>query len=113
MKRLFLTGVAALSVSVAHANEAHRTVLGLEWGGKLIDHIERWQALDKSGDVIEIRGPCVSACTMVMAFIPRERLLRWNRLGASPPALAYGISGLRSRGDGRWAGFKRVGCTAP
>src|SRR5258708_13635650 len=74
MKTLLVAGVAAVSVSVAHANEAHRTELGLEWGGNLIDHIERWQALDKSGDVIEIRGPCVSACTMVMAFIPRERL---------------------------------------
>jgi hypothetical protein len=51
-----------------------KTVLYNEPGGILQDHIKRWQALAASGDNVEIRGPCVSGCTMIMAFIPSDRI---------------------------------------
>src|SRR5262249_35676451 len=35
---------------------------------------DRWQALAASGDDVEIRGPCVSACTLIVAFVPTDRI---------------------------------------
>ena len=52
----------------------HTTVLYLERGGILHEHIKRWLDLAKSGDDVEIRDQCASACTLIMAFVPRERI---------------------------------------
>jgi hypothetical protein len=51
-----------------------KTVLYDEPGGILFEHVNRWIALARSGDDVEIRGPCTSACTMIMAYVPKERL---------------------------------------
>jgi hypothetical protein len=51
-----------------------KTVLYHEPGGILADHLRRWQALALTGDEIEIRGPCASGCTMIMAYILNDRL---------------------------------------
>jgi hypothetical protein len=50
------------------------TVLQAEAGGGLSVHVRRWQELARSGDNVEVRGPCFSACTMVVAYVPKERL---------------------------------------
>jgi len=50
------------------------TVLYYEPGGRLDEHEKRWKELAESGDDVEIRGPCFSGCTMIMAYVPRERL---------------------------------------
>jgi len=36
--------------------------------------IKRWQALAASGNDVEIRGQCVSGCTLIMAYVPSERI---------------------------------------
>ena len=51
-----------------------KIVLYEERGGRIVDHWERWKALAAQGGEVEIRGPCWSACTLIMAHIPRERL---------------------------------------
>jgi hypothetical protein len=51
-----------------------KTVLYEERGGRIVDHWERWKALAAEGGEVEIRGPCWSACTLIMAHVPRERL---------------------------------------
>src|SRR5262245_10588687 len=45
-----------------------------EPGGVIKEHIERWQALARSGADVEILGPCYSACTLIVAYVPKERL---------------------------------------
>jgi hypothetical protein len=45
-----------------------------EMGGFLIDYWKRWQALALSGDDVEIRGICQSACTLIMVYVPNDRL---------------------------------------
>jgi len=37
-------------------------------------HVNRFKRLANSGDSVEIRGPCFSACTMIVAYVPKERL---------------------------------------
>ena len=45
-----------------------------EPGGVIKKHIERWQELARSGSDVEILGPCYSACTLILAYVPKERL---------------------------------------
>jgi hypothetical protein len=49
-------------------------VILFERGGVIKEHIERWQELARSGLDVEILGPCFSACTMIVAYVPKERL---------------------------------------
>jgi hypothetical protein len=51
-----------------------KTFLGREPGGRIDQHIERWKAVAASGAHVEIRDFCWSACTLVLAYVPRERL---------------------------------------
>jgi hypothetical protein len=66
------------------------TVILFEPGGVITEHIERWRELARSGGDVEILGPCYSACTLIVAYVPKERLcfgafatlqfhLAWNR----------------------------------
>jgi hypothetical protein len=50
------------------------TVLYYEHGGDVLEHWNRFLKLAGSGDDVEIRGACVSACTLIMAHIPSDRL---------------------------------------
>jgi hypothetical protein len=49
-------------------------VLYNEQGGVIFEHWQRWMKLAGSGDDVEIRGACASACTLIMAHIPSDRL---------------------------------------
>jgi hypothetical protein len=51
-----------------------RIVIAYEMGGLLAEHTSRFYALGQTGAPVEIRGGCWSACTMITAFIPKERL---------------------------------------
>ena len=73
----------------------NRTALYHERGGVIQEHVERWQELARSGADVEILGPCYSACTLVVAYVPKERLcfgvfaslqfhLAWNRETGKP-----------------------------
>jgi hypothetical protein len=50
------------------------TTLYDEKGGGIYEHHARFQALANSGNQVEIRGRCQSACTLIVAHIPRDRL---------------------------------------
>jgi hypothetical protein len=51
-----------------------KTVLYGEAGGNVRIYLERFQMLKASGDEVEVRSYCVSACTFIMIFVPKERL---------------------------------------
>jgi hypothetical protein len=51
-----------------------KTVLYDEPGGIFTEHWQRWHTLNLSGHDVEIRGSCVSACTMILAHISKDRL---------------------------------------
>jgi hypothetical protein len=66
-----------------------------EPGGVIKEHIERWRALARSGADVEILGPCYSACTLIVTYVPKERLcfgafatlqfhLAWDRETGKP-----------------------------
>jgi hypothetical protein len=43
-------------------------------GGQLGAYLEKLQSLRSSGQSVIIDGPCLSACTMVLGMIPRDRV---------------------------------------
>jgi hypothetical protein len=71
--------VAALSISSASATVR---IVG-DSGGQIGPYLEHLSQLRSSGERVIIDGPCLSACTMVLGVIPRERICvtRRARLG--------------------------------
>src|SRR2546423_7924605 len=67
---LFGTILAAASASSASA--AVRIVS--DAGGQIGPYLESLAQLRSSGQNVIIDGPCLSACTMVLGVIPRERI---------------------------------------
>jgi hypothetical protein len=49
------------------------TVL-FDYGGILPTHDARWREVAAHGGPVKVLGPCGSGCTMVMAYIPKDRL---------------------------------------
>jgi hypothetical protein len=43
-------------------------------GGPLIDYVDRWQKVSIAGHEVEVLGFCDSACTTVVAFVPKDKL---------------------------------------
>jgi hypothetical protein len=52
-------------------------------GGQIGPYLEQLMAIRESGQQVIIDGPCLSACTLVLGVIPRERICvtRRARLG--------------------------------
>jgi hypothetical protein len=78
MKKFFLTGIAALFLTTgaaqAQAPRAGVIVLQDQSGGFISGYERLFEVLEASGNKIEIRGRCLSACTLVLTYIPKERL---------------------------------------
>jgi hypothetical protein len=50
------------------------TVVRDDIGGVIAEHAAHWQDLAATGDEVDILGPCQSACTLVVGYIPKDRL---------------------------------------
>ena len=52
-------------------------------GGEVGSYLQLFESIRQSGDRVIIDGPCLSACTMVLGVIPRDRICvtRRARLG--------------------------------
>jgi hypothetical protein len=65
-------GAVLAVASVSSASAAMRIVA--DGGGQIGPYLERLAALRSSGQKVVIDGPCLSACTLVLGVIPRERI---------------------------------------
>jgi len=70
--RAALLGAAVAALAVSSAGAAVR--IAGDPGGQIGPYLERLAALRNSGERVIIDGPCLSACTMVLGVIPRERI---------------------------------------
>ena len=73
MRKVLLAGVAA-GLLMAQAPHAGTIVLQDQSGGWPGGHRRLFEAIEASGSIVEIRGKCVSACTLILSYIPKERL---------------------------------------
>jgi len=67
-----LTGAALAALSVTSANAAVR-ITG-DPGGLMAQYASRFTTLREKGETVVIDGPCFSACTMVLGYVPRDRV---------------------------------------
>jgi len=76
-----LLGAVVAALSISSASATVRIVS--DAGGQIGPYLEQLVRLRSSGERVVIDGPCLSACTMVLGVIPRERICvtRRARLG--------------------------------
>ncbi len=86
MRRLSVT-LLLLVVAAAPALADIRIVSSS--GGVVGNYLEFFSRVKKSGDRVIIDGPCLSACTLVLSTIPRNRICVTSRavLGFHSPAI--------------------------
>jgi hypothetical protein len=77
MRFALLLGAAAAALTVTSASAAVR-IVG-DPGGQIGPYLERLVALRNSGERVIIDGPCLSACTLVLGVIPRDRICVTSR----------------------------------
>jgi hypothetical protein len=69
------TALLAAVIAAAANLPASATVrITVDPGGQIGPYLERLQSLRRSGQSVIIDGPCLSACTMVLGVIPRDRI---------------------------------------
>src|SRR5215471_20688062 len=81
MRIAALVGAALAASMISNASAAVR--IKADPGGQIGPYLESLAELRSSGERVIIDGPCLSACTMVLGVIPRERICvtRRARLG--------------------------------
>src|SRR5260370_19858136 len=72
MRIAALLGAALAALAVSTASAAVR--IKADPGGQIGPYLENLAVLRSSGERVIIDGPCLSACTMVLGVIPRERI---------------------------------------
>jgi hypothetical protein len=66
--------VGAAMVALAPSAAPAAVRIKADPGGQIGPYLENLVALRGSGERVIIDGPCLSACTMVLGVIPRERI---------------------------------------
>ena len=70
----------AATILAAHDVPASATVrISSDPGGRIGSYVEKLKSLRSSGESVIIDGPCLSACTMVLGMIPRDRICVTSR----------------------------------
>jgi hypothetical protein len=66
--------IAALSAALATSIASATVRIAGDTGGQIGAYLNRFDAIRQSGDRVVIDGPCLSACTMVLGAVPRNRI---------------------------------------
>ena len=77
MRIAALLGAAVAALTISNASAAVR--IKADPGGQIGPYLENLVALRGSGERVIIDGPCLSACTMVLGVIPRDRICVTSR----------------------------------
>jgi hypothetical protein len=83
MVLLAAAAAATISLSVSSTSSSAAVRIVSDYGGQIGPYLEQFAALRHSGERVIIDGPCLSACTMLLGMIPRDRICvtRRARLG--------------------------------
>jgi hypothetical protein len=72
MRIAALVGAALAASMISNASAAVR--IKADPGGQIGPYLESLAELRSSGERVIIDGPCLSACTMVLGVIPKDRI---------------------------------------
>ncbi len=70
--RACLAGVVFLALSSINASALVRITDDV--GGRIGTYVEAYSAVRSSGERVVIDGACLSACTLVLGIVPRDRI---------------------------------------
>jgi hypothetical protein len=87
IRQAALAGALA-SALVGNVASAEVRIVG-DPGGEVSSYIHKFQAVRRSGQHVVIDGPCLSACTLLVGFIPKERICVTNRAVIGFHAASY------------------------
>src|SRR5262247_777355 len=68
----FVVGVLGLMFSVGSASAEMR--IQRDYGGQIGPYLYKYAMVREAGQKVVIDGPCLSACTLALAVIPRNRI---------------------------------------
>jgi hypothetical protein len=77
MRYAFLIAALAGALTISPASATIR--IAGDAGGQIGAYLEQHEAIRQSGEHVVIDGPCLSACTMVLGAIPRDRICVTSR----------------------------------
>ncbi len=70
---VFVAALAAASFTTFTSASARILISG-DHGGRMGDYASRFAHVHQSGEQVVIDGHCLSACTMVLGLVPRDRV---------------------------------------
>jgi hypothetical protein len=70
--RAALVGAAVVALSATNASAVVRITDDV--GGRIGTYVEAYSHVRNSGERVMIDGACLSACTLVLGIVPRERI---------------------------------------
>lgn len=79
--RVLLLAFGILLVALTVTSASATVLISNDNGGLMEDYARRFRQVRQSGEPVVIDGTCMSACTMVLGLIPRDRIC------ATPQAL--------------------------
>jgi hypothetical protein len=75
--RGLVLGAAALALSVTSASATMR--IAEDRGGQIGRYLDAFATIRSSGERVVVDGSCLSACTLVLGVVPRERICATSR----------------------------------
>src|SRR5581483_10667418 len=91
-------------INLSEAGKSHNSnvvVIRDDFGGELAVYAKRWVALTQMGFMIAIDGECTSACTEILALVPRDRVCVTPHAAMGFHQASYGETGIRAEGPTR------------
>lgn len=67
-----IAGIGLAALMIGNASAAVR--ISNDPGGQIGPYLDNFAMLRNSGQRVVIDGPCLSACTLVLGIVPRERI---------------------------------------
>jgi len=77
--RVSIALLAAIIAAACNVPASATVRITSDPGGQIGPYLEKLQSLRSSGQTVIIDGPCLSACTMVLGMIPRDRICVTSR----------------------------------
>ncbi len=74
MRAHIFAAVAALSAAPSMTSASATVLINGDNGGKMEDYTARFRRVRDAGEPVVIDGTCLSACTMVLGLVPRDRV---------------------------------------
>src|SRR4029079_2114494 len=70
--RGLVLGAAVLALTVSSASATMR--ISEDRGGQIVRYLQAYAAVRSSGENVVVDGSCLSACTLLLGVVPRERI---------------------------------------